>query len=433
MFSPDAIGFNEIAQFKAKEIERVGWSAWELRPNNQFPAGMASLLYVLVYPSPLIILPLNAALHATSGYLVIKILEYFFRMKAAVIGGIFFVLCPTSLEWVAQIHRDGIYILGNLFFFFACISITNEKNGNTFFIKNHNKIFLLYLFSILLVWVSRPYWISIFLIFTMLILGVILYKYIKLKKYKNIGSIILILVIIAIEYGVIKLDPDREMVRVPASVEVMQIAKKEYENNKKLIKKEIEDEQALSENESRVYLQEKYVVRVDVDYIFLWESQEWLPKSIDNRLYTIGRVRDGVIRSGGNTLIDINRQFHSSADLLEYLPRAFVVGFLSPFPEMWSGKGSSVATTIGRKFLGVISITCYFGIIGAFIFFLQNIRNISAIYLLFFCSVSIMLFTLICPNIGTLMRFRYAFYSLIISFGFSYIASIFLLKRSGIK
>lgn len=418
LFSPDAIGFNEIAQLKAKEIERMGWGAWELRPDNQFPAGMASFLYAMIYPSPLIMLPLNAAVHATSGYLVIKILKCFFRMKAAVIGGVFFVLNPISLEWITQIHRDGFYILGNIIFFYAFISIINAINDNILDVKNYCIIFLLYTFSILLVWVSRPYWIAIFLIFSILILGALIYKLIRLKN-NNYKGIILLLGIIIIQYGTIKINPDKELVRIPASIEVMQTTREKYTEKKKSINEEIKQEQVLSKDENR-------------DNIFYWESQQWLPKSIDNRLYTIGILRDGVIKSGGNTLIDSNRQFHSYTDLIEYLPRAFFVGFFSPFPEMWSGKGSSVATTIGRKLLGVISIVCYLGIFGSFIFFIRNIRNISAVYLLLLNSISIIIFTLICPNIGTLMRFRYAFYSLIISFGFSYISSIILLKRSDI-
>lgn len=56
---PDSVGFHRLALEKVKQIELVGWQAWELRPQNQFPVGVASLLYLLS-PSPWLLLAFNS-------------------------------------------------------------------------------------------------------------------------------------------------------------------------------------------------------------------------------------------------------------------------------------------------------------------------------------------------------------------------------------
>ena len=110
----DSTGFNKIAKTKSAEILEKGWGAWELRPQTQSPAGIASVFYSLWTPKPYSLLPFNALVHALSGCVVLWFLRHFFSWKPAILGASLFVLNPAALEWVAQIHRDGVFILGNL-------------------------------------------------------------------------------------------------------------------------------------------------------------------------------------------------------------------------------------------------------------------------------------------------------------------------------
>lgn len=48
----DSLEFDRIAKRKAAEIVSLGWLAWELKPEGQFPAGMASVFYALFGPAP---------------------------------------------------------------------------------------------------------------------------------------------------------------------------------------------------------------------------------------------------------------------------------------------------------------------------------------------------------------------------------------------
>src|SRR3990167_3187410 len=70
----DSTGFNQIAKAKSIEIMEQGWRAWEVRPQNQSPAGIASIFYSLWIPKPYNLLPFNALVHALSGCLVFWLL-----------------------------------------------------------------------------------------------------------------------------------------------------------------------------------------------------------------------------------------------------------------------------------------------------------------------------------------------------------------------
>ena len=114
LVEPDPTGFHETAKAKSIEIIEKGWGAWELRPQMYSPAGVASIFYTLWVPKPYSLLPFNALVHAISGCLVLWILHQFFPWQPAIFGGSLFVINPAALEWVAQIHKDGVFILGNL-------------------------------------------------------------------------------------------------------------------------------------------------------------------------------------------------------------------------------------------------------------------------------------------------------------------------------
>jgi hypothetical protein len=161
----DSQGFDQIAKTKAIEISEKGWGAWELRPNGntgnagQSPSGIASFFYILWTPKPYVMLPFNATVHALSGCLVAWILRQFFSWKPAIFGGALFVLNPAAMEWLAQIHRDGIFILGNLMVLASLFHLFKILEAG----KMSNMVWSMFLgmSGTLLVWVARPYWVQV--------------------------------------------------------------------------------------------------------------------------------------------------------------------------------------------------------------------------------------------------------------------------------
>jgi hypothetical protein len=166
-----------LRKAKLRKIVSQGWGAWQIRPGvqPQSPAGIASVFYMLIASRSYSVLPLNALLHAASGCLVLWLLRLFFPWKAVIFGVGLFVLNPASLEWVAQMHREGLFILGNLMSLVALILFLIElKNGAI------RPILFGLVFGVLgavITWVIREYWTQFLYISSLMIILFIVLAY----------------------------------------------------------------------------------------------------------------------------------------------------------------------------------------------------------------------------------------------------------------
>lgn len=111
----DWLSFHRLATRKAEEIAETGWSAWELRPESQSPAGIASVLYHLFLPTPLVVLPLNALVFAIATVAARSLLTTLTGNRgAATLGILPFLLFPSFLMVWGQIHKDVFSGAGSL-------------------------------------------------------------------------------------------------------------------------------------------------------------------------------------------------------------------------------------------------------------------------------------------------------------------------------
>jgi membrane protein DedA with SNARE-associated domain len=86
-----------------------------------------AFFYWLIYPSIASLIPVNAALHATSALLLFKTFEKSgFNERRATLGILPFCLFPTSLLWVTQIHKDGLFILGLFLLFYGLAGLFSK-------------------------------------------------------------------------------------------------------------------------------------------------------------------------------------------------------------------------------------------------------------------------------------------------------------------
>ncbi|MBL1140643.1 MAG: hypothetical protein HND53_01270 [Proteobacteria bacterium] len=160
----------------------------------------------------------------------------------------------------------------------------------------------------------------------------------------------------------------------------------------------------------------------------LWNYSSWIPDSVERKFFTISAIRAGSIRTAGNTLIDKNNLI-SVNEFILYLPRALHVGLFSPFPQFWSGKGSSPAMTMARKIVGIVTLVFYFCLIGL-LFAIVNYRNNKLLWtMVLFCLFGILLYSYTSVNTGTIIRTRYGFYMLLVSFGLAHIVQFFLMYK----
>lgn len=107
--------YRSLALKKASEIRQGGLGQFELRPEGQGPAGIASLLF-LVGESPYGVVGLNAALHAISVVVMALILMRWFPRRVSVIATVPLAISPLMVAWFSQINKDSYVTAGVLLF-----------------------------------------------------------------------------------------------------------------------------------------------------------------------------------------------------------------------------------------------------------------------------------------------------------------------------
>ena len=120
--------------------------------------------------------------------------------------------------------------------------------------------------------------------------------------------------------------------------------------------------------------------------------------------------------SGPGSVIDPDVHLKGRADIIRYLPRAAVIGFFAPFPNMWLSSGTEVGIR-GRILSGGETLLTYalefFALAG-----LWRARKELAAWLLFIIVViAVIALGLVVSNVGALYRLRYSFWILIVVLG----------------
>lgn len=161
----------------------------------------------------------------------------------------------------------------------------------------------------------------------------------------------------------------------------------------------------------------------------IWQESEWIPDYVEKRLYQLSVIRFNSSMLAGNTSVDKDIQFASTKDYIIYIPRALTIGLFSPFPEFWTGEASNPTMTLARKVVGLTTAVFYIFLIAFAVSARRHIYKPQFLAILVFCLISILLYSCIQPNIGSLIRYRYGFYMLLVSFGFATIIEVISLRR----
>jgi hypothetical protein len=122
------------------------------------------------------------------------------------------------------------------------------------------------------------------------------------------------------------------------------------------------------------------------------------------------------VPSSAGSDIDKGVRFNSFTDIIRYAPRAVVVGFLAPFPNMWFTAGKQAGST-ARVLSGFETLLTYM-IEGLALFGLWSERKQLATWFLALAATSgIAVLGLVVNNIGALYRLRYPFWVLLVVLG----------------
>ncbi|MEN6348212.1 MAG: hypothetical protein ABFD08_02290 [Syntrophomonas sp.] len=378
----DWLQFHKSAVQLAAQIKIQGWSAWQLRPDGQAPIGIASAIYAITTPQPWTLIPLNAALHATSGLVLLRLIQIFIpSWKKAIWCVLPFMLFPSAMTWYTQIHKDGLFILGILFFIWGFLALGMTWHNNKW---AYISSFVYVILGSVLVWIVRPYGVQMLQVIGLL-LGLLLTVYSLIAVYNKVSKVtnllkplfffILILFLTPLAKGGI-----RDV--APPSSSPTQSPIIQYQSNQ-------------------------------------WKTSTILPAKIDVKFYTLASVRDSYFSSypHATSNIDLDVRFHSAQDIFLYVPRAFEIALFSPFPVQWFDIGSSDSNTIMRRVSALEMIITY--IFLAFLVYALHLwsKRFEVWALVVFCSAMMLGFSVVIPNIGSLYRTRYGFMMILVALG----------------
>jgi len=470
--SLDSIGFHQLAVDLANKIHIQGWSAWQLSPGGQSPAGIASIFYFFILPDPRIFIPISAALHASAALILFNLLNLFLKNKSRVVLCVLpFLAFPSNMQWTAQWHRDGFSILGVVLILQGMVltaKLLNYRFGK--WSLDNFYVIISYLCGFILILVARPYLLTIIepfvkLFFFTLSLLFLIETFKKELPWKITLFVLLSMLLIVFVLGRLKTNIGSVEFKESASVSDSANADDEEEYVEEYEAEEIPQPVLIAEPLSGKLSLEEGVTFTDKGEVLVapgglqpavvakpttqitshkisqlktkkrkikvkklikndyiedhWRRSFWLPLSVENKAYNLAVFRKGFRLSSpeAKSNIDRNIGFGSIKDELIYLPRAAQIVFLAPFPNQWFASGSCAANSLMRR-ISVFEMTVvYF----ALIFLPYGIwlwrKRIEIWIISIFCIYMMLVYGLVVCNIGSLYRMRYVYITILVALG----------------
>jgi hypothetical protein len=424
----DCYSFHHIAVNLAQKIHAQGWSAWELRPDGQASAGIAGAVYALTAPKPYIVVPINAAVHATATLVLLCIVQIFLpNWRKALWCILPFLLYPSAMTWYTQNHKDGYFILGSFMFIYGWILLARTEAWRNIWGRPLTAVFFS-LLGVVLVWIVRPYGVQmmqgvgVVLSLLLTVVFVISGARGQIVWQKAIMGIFVAWAVVVVmtpltEGGISAVVPVSTHEKISESTTKDSIsATASASAHEKISESTTKDSISATASASA---HEKVS-----ESEFLWKESDVVPPFLENKFYAFAKVRKGFISSypdaGSN--IDMNVSFQSVWEIIIYLPRAAEIAFLAPFPSQWFKQGALPVNTMMRRISAVEMVGVYF----AFIFLPYAIwhwhRRIEIWLILFFCSSMMLIYAIGICNVGTLYRIRYGYLMTLVGIG---VAGIF--------
>lgn len=418
----DWVGFHRIARELSEKIILQGWGAWELRPERQSPAGIAAIFYVFFGPHPWVLLPLNAAVHATTGVLLVCMVQPLVRnTRHALLCALPFVFFPSGLVWYAQIHKDGIFFLGISLCLYGWILMSRLETwtGRCAQVL----LPLLYLFGgCFLIWAMRAYGVKLMQGIGFIVAVVLVPRFLIAALQRKLGlsqAFLALLIVVALppSFGVFKDRAENGEVTLINDAMLSDVRPAETPNAKVgggAVGASGSDQTSTSQEvRTDSFAQKSKNVVAELQ----WRKTDWLPSFVDNSFLTLSVVRSGYAGSVGGSNIDADVRFHSAPEFLPYLPRAFQIGLAAPFPTSLFGQGTIRATT-GMRAISAVEMVFVYAALLFLPYALWRWRKLIEVWVMFgFCIILILIYTYITPNIGSLYRSRYGFLMLLLALG----------------
>ena len=406
-------------------INTNGWSSWEMRPRGFGILGFISAIYSFTgINEPYVLIPFFSTLHAIGAISIVAIIEKLgVSRSVAIISAIPFLIFPSSLLWVTQILKDVFTINGSLLILLGLVGLVNipRKVFSAYIIKKQLISSIFIIFGFLIIWLVRPYYLQISLIF-MLLMFFVMNSFLVLKMLKRKASGLFVLSTFLIQFMLFyavdsfqipaykKTDKNSLITAIPSPTMLQASSEGRQLNN-----------QASSEGRqlnNQVILKGKAYKD--------WVASTYLPARIDNEFKKLYLQRSYFyqVQSNANSTIDYGYDLNSTEKIILYIPRAVQIAFLSPFPSSWLADHPTKLSKLTHLVTGIEMIFIYLSFIGVFISAYLWRRKIEFWMVITFSFYFALIPTYTFPNIGALIRYRYGAIMLLAALGIS----IFLYK-----
>lgn len=126
------------------------------------------------------------------------------------------------------------------------------------------------------------------------------------------------------------------------------------------------------------------------------------------------KIEEGkIVPANDGSKIDTDVKLNSGAEIIRHLPRAIMVGFFAPFPNLWWQTGKEVGAN-GRLISGFETLLTYMLECLALFGLWRGRRNLSAWFIFGFAVLGAIAVGLVVNNVGALYRLRYPFWTLMV-------------------
>lgn len=385
----DWIGFHQLAVDLANRIANEGWQAWELRPSGQAPAGVAGAIYALTgIHEPWILLPLYAALYATGGLFLWLTVNLFLEDRRRSLWCLVpYIVFPSAVMLYSQPHKDAWQVAGFFCFVYCWTLLLRPATWRNLVLAG--KVAILALLGAGLSWVVRPYCVEIM---------------------QGIGGVLAV----ALSFALLRASYKRKLVWSRALVLIslawaMVVAFTPFTTftpfANPLERPKVTNEKVTNELEGRN------------EQMMAWAKSPGSPSFLEQKFAGIAASRELLRQIKANGNIDDDVAFHSSRDILLYLPRAAEIGFLSPFPQHWFGSGSTSYNTFFRRIVVLEMVVLYLSELLLLWGIIRFWYRPEFWVVLISSVIMIMIYALTVPNIGGLYRYRWGYIMLLIALG----------------
>ena len=441
----------------SNKIKDHGWHYWQMKPQGFGLIGFISAIYSFIgIFKPYVLIPFFSLLHSLGATCIVLLIEKLdFNRGISFLSAIPFLIFPSSLLWVSQILKDIFTINGSLIILLALTWILNISNKDNFIFifKKLLGVYFTMLFGFIAIWLVRPYFVQISLIFVLLSFFTInLFLIFQIFK-KNLSKLSMLFILLTQFFLIISvnylpelknknIDKSSILNHIPSPTFNSQgtesgnehIVVKFLPDTKIEIKEELKTEELKTEELKTEELKTEDVQEQELNII---EFKEWypstnLPTYIDSELKKLYYQRSYFysIQHGANSTFDFGKDLNSLGELVKYVPRAIQVGFFSPFPSSWFAEHPSQLSKLMHIVTGMEMLFIYICLLGFTISLFLLKKKIE--FWMFVCFS--FYFTLIpiyaLPNIGALIRYRYGAIMLLAAIGISMFLRLYIHKNT---